>query len=338
MIKSISKPFTALATYLRHKRQEDPFLYARYKTAILYFFSMFATVTFVNQFLDTAITGIVSHAFEYPGTMTSQEVSYKISQYRWIARCFNLTVFTTIAYLLLGLTLKPIKDLVQGQKRFIANVSHELRTPLTIAKAEIEIALRSRESLTREEAITLLENSVHKIDHISRIVQFFLVLSDFNSKHAYAAQQPVVIEECIRSVHEHIVQNAQKKNVSVVLDLKTEDSVIKGNSIAVEKMILNLVHNAVAYSNPGGIVVISTKKDGGNLIMLVSDTGIGIPDEDKAQIFEAFYRGSNARPEGSGLGLSIVKEVARIHNATVKVRDNKGKGTIFSVAFPYKQN
>lgn len=328
----IFKPFTDLATYLRRKRREDPFLYARVTTALFYFGAMFVAITLVNLVLDSVISGIVREALSSARPITPDEVTARINQARWIARCLNIVVFTSIVYLLLGHTLRPIQRLVESQRQFIANVSHELKTPLTVAKTEIEVALRRPEELTPA-AVALLSETNERMNHLSRIIQFFSVIADVTAKHPSTTEEVVRLREAAETVVYDLKAYAASRAVTVTIVDHALRGFVRGNRLALERMLLNLVRNALAHSDPGGVVTVSIGNTGQQLVLEVADTGSGIPKSDQDRIFEPFYRASNAVPGGSGLGLAIVGEVARLHGAQLTLVSEEGAGTTIKVTF-----
>lgn len=331
-MKSISTPFTALATYLQRKWQEDPFTYTRGITALLYFALIFIIISFVNLQLDRVISDIVASALAKPGPISTEDITRQINQARFIARCMNVVVYSVLVYFLLGLTLRPLKNVMESRKQFISNVSHELRTPLAVAKAEIEVALRGPDQLTQEEARVLMTSTVGRLDQMARTLQFFLILTDFNTKHSYSHEKLVKLSDCIRTVQEAVSDTADAAGVGVIVDIHDEVE-LTGNRIALEKMILNLVRNAITYSAQGDMVTISLERNSEKAVLSVTDTGEGIPEADLDLIFKPFMRGSNARPGGTGVGLSIVHEIARIHKAKVSVQSTPGRGSRFSILF-----
>lgn len=308
-------------------------MYARGLTAIVCFLLIFCSISGVNIILDGIISGIIRRALLDPGSVSAAEITEQIHHARFITRSINIVIYAVLMYFLLGLTLRPIKGVMDSQKRFIADISHELRTPLAVAKTEIEVALRRPDQLSHEESRAILASTLERIDQMSHTLQFFLMLSDFNTRNRYAANQPVSLPERIQTVLDTVSEMARKARVRVLLDIREEAHLQQGNPVALEKMILNLVRNAIAYSHPGSTVTISLEQVSGKTVLSVRDTGVGISETDQARIFKPFIRGANAKPEGMGVGLSIVREVARIHGAKVTVQSQVGQGSTFRVIF-----
>src|SRR5262249_39282958 len=130
---------------------------------------------------------------------------------------------------------------------------------------------------------------------------------------------------------------AEHKHLTLQLKLDTTIPAVLADEKELYRALLNLVENAVNYTQPGGSVTVSTTADGSRVIAHVSDTGIGIPPEELLHIFERFYRAEEARQihrEGTGLGLAMVKRIVEIHHGTIEVESRHGEGTTFNVYFP----
>lgn len=283
---------------------------------------------------DHFIANIVTNALNHEILPTASEVTADIDQVRTIARIANLIFFAVGAYFLLGLTLRPIKEMVESQRQFIANVSHELRTPLALMKTESEVAWRSKDEFSKEDAINLLKRNVTRVDHVARIIQFFLILSDFNSKDTQEMEQLVSLKKKLSIVEAQLKAMIEEKGISISHVRTASNVMVKGNPVALEKMALNILRNAVTYTPEGGKIVLVLRERSGGVELAVVNSGVGIAAEDLPRIFDPFYRGCNAIPGGSGIGLSIVKEVARIHGGKVRVESEEGKGATVSVYFP----
>lgn len=330
---NIFRPFTALGTRLTRNSADDPFVVARFKTTLLYLAFICVASFIVGILYDRLIAEIISEGFSRKVPITAQELTTHIATIRTFYRAFNVGLFSIAVYMLLGFTLRPIKDLLEAQKRFIANISHELRTPLTLAKTELEVVLRNPQPLTRDEAVSALESNLNHISHVSRIIQFLLELSDFNTEQPESFKRIVALDTITQQTVMVHQSEAVRNGVDMRFDFRTDDTNVTGNPIALEKMITNLVRNAITYTPAGGIVTISLFREAGKLKLSVRDTGRGIGPSDLPHVFETFFRAKNATPHGTGVGLSIVKEVARIHGATVAAQSTEGEGSTFTVTF-----
>lgn len=226
----------------------------------------------------------------------------------------------------------------QQMKRFTADASHEMKTPLTILKGEVELGLRKQRSL--EEYQRILQSSLEEIDRMSRLVEDLLTLSHADSGDFLVRREDVDISRVARDVCEDLIPLANGKNVRLG---STEDGIltIYGDPLRLRQLLLNLVENGIKYTPSGGGVHITLRRhpEMNAAVLEVSDTGMGIAQEDLTRIFDRFYRVDKARSRrtgGTGLGLSICKSIAEAHGGTISVDSTQGSGTTFSVTIPLK--
>ncbi len=311
---------------------KDPFVRARLKTTFFYFLFMLVVLSTSGYILDSVLRNILVEAHQPGASIVHDELADRIQRIRTILRLVNIAIFTVAAYVLIGFTFRPIRELLSTQRRFIANVSHELRTPLAVMRTETEVALRHAGDLTREDAIALAEKNLERSAHVSRIVDFFLLMSDYDSSRTVRGNRTVSLSAAILPALRRLADEAEEKGVDLTIDARPE-LCVEGNAIALSTLAVNLVRNAIAHTPPGGTVRAGVRGEGGEVILTVADTGTGIPAADLPRIFEPFFRGRGASDAGSGLGLSIVKEVARLHGATITVDSEEGHGAVFMVKF-----
>ncbi len=319
---------------LRNKITNDPFLAGRLR--MTFYYLAFCTVVFWSgSFLvDHYAHTVLLQAFADPAARSPEEVMALIDESRMKIRIFYVIVFSLGAYVLMGEALRPVREALESERRFIANVSHELRTPLTLAKAETEVLLKKPELLDLTRATAALRKNLTEIDHVSRIIQFLLVLSDFNGQKGTTTKQQVPLSQIVRAAEAQSARLLNEKKVRLLTAVPEGDTRVRGNAIALEKLLLNLVRNAAIYSPEGSTIEVSVARTGsGKLLLAVRDYGIGIPASEHKHIFKPFYRGMNASPGGTGLGLAIVQEVVRLHNARIRVDSVEGKGSTFTIEF-----
>lgn len=281
-------------------------------------------------FVDEVTARIFADAFA--GLYSFDLARMRVEEVRWNFRILTLTLLAIGIYFLVGILLEPIRRATEFQKRFIANLSHELKTPLITAKTETDVALRNPNQLTHEEALALLERNRDAITHFSRIVQFLTTLSDLSSQKILTTLQPVALTDVVTRVTSQHVERADHA-VKLRIVHETDEPVI-GNPLALEQLVTNLLRNAITHTPPGGSVTIRTRKEGAHVVLSIEDMGVGIPAEEVSRVFEPFYRAETAAKGGAGLGLSIVREIARIHHARLSLTSTLGKGTTVSVSFP----
>jgi heavy metal sensor kinase len=221
-------------------------------------------------------------------------------------------------------------------KQFSGDVSHELRTPLTIIRGEIEVLLRKERS--KEEYQKTLKSALEETDYLERIIDDLLFLSRVEALEKKEFDKTVQLDEVVLNVVES--QELSAKNKDITLDIQTvEPAQLHGEEILLERMVTNIIDNALRYTPSGGRVAVSLENKDGNPMLMVQDTGIGIPEESLQLIFDRFFVVDNSRFKetgGLGLGLSIVKQVADSHGAEIEVKSELNKGTSFFVRFPEK--
>lgn len=220
-------------------------------------------------------------------------------------------------------------------RQFSLDSSHELRTPLTILRGEIELALRKPKD--NEEYRRVLASILEEVIRLSAIIENLFMLSKADSgQDEIHFKDEIHLDELMAEIYEDSEMLALKKNISVKYSPGVKLS-ISGDRVRLRQLMLNLVDNAIKYTHENGHVYLSLDKDGNFARITVRDTGIGIPAEDHARIFDRFYRVDKARSRelgGSGLGLSIAKWVAEIHKGRIEVESETGTGSIFSVYLP----
>jgi len=228
--------------------------------------------------------------------------------------------------------LTEARDVERMKKDFVLNVSHELRTPLTAIK-EFAETLEGRLAGEDKGYAGIIRRNTERL--IS-LVQDLLTLSRLEEKGIRTVFEDVDV----RTVAENVVAifGPQAAAKAVELDLSAEAGLlpIRGDAFQLEQMLVNLVENAVKYTDKGRIDV-SLKRRGKECVIEVRDTGIGIPEDDLPHIFERFYAADPSRSRklgGTGLGLSIVKHVVLLHQGRIDVRSRPGEGTTFTVTLP----
>jgi len=222
---------------------------------------------------------------------------------------------------------------IETLRSFTADAAHELRTPLTILKGELEVELRQHtlSNDTRE----ILEGNLEQTNRLIAIVEDMLFLSRIEEQPVQEYGQELFdIAELVRITVVRLSAKALQKNITVRLD-SLVSATIQGNALAFERMITNLLDNAISYTQEGGQVTIRTDKTETIYRLIIRDNGPGILPEHLEKIFDRFYRAEPSRTRklgGAGLGLSIAKQVAENHSATLRMESEIGKGTSAIVA------
>ncbi|MDD5423220.1 MAG: ATP-binding protein [Candidatus Omnitrophota bacterium] len=218
------------------------------------------------------------------------------------------------------------------QKHLFEDLSHELKTPLTILKGEFEVVLKKMRS--SEEYETILRSSLEEVDKITRLVENLLMLASFESKKILPERKSLDLNLLVQGVANSVKTLAEEKKIG--LNVEQHDRItLNADEKQIKRLVLNLLDNAVKYTEPGGKVAVDIRRDGQNAKMTVKDTGIGIPKDEIGRIFDRFYRIDDAKGgHGFGLGLSIVKSIVDSHKGSITVDSRPGAGTTFIVTFP----
>jgi two-component system, OmpR family, sensor histidine kinase TctE len=225
-----------------------------------------------------------------------------------------------------------IEGFISAQKRFIANAAHQLRTPLAGLQAQIELLLRTELPPSTHHALRQIEVSTNRTNHL---VQQLLMLSraeaDVLASYKF---QPVNLVELARRICEDFVPYSVEKQIDFGFETSCNELIIDGDQYHLTDLISNLIDNALAYTPKGGKVTVFTKIEQDSIQFLVEDSGPGIPLPEREKVFERFYRLKPGEGIGSGLGLSIVYEIAKAHNASIQVHDSENTtGIRISVHF-----
>lgn len=222
----------------------------------------------------------------------------------------------------------------EQQRRFMADASHELRTPLAIVRGESEVALsKERPNEELRESLAIVNDESKRL---TKIVDDLFTLSRVDAGQFKANFKPVYLDEILADCVRNVRVLADQKQIS--LDISTEETEISGDEQLLRRLFMNLLDNAVKYDREGGRISVRLV----DKTATISDTGFGIAPEEQAKIFERFYRSDKARSRnersisaGAGLGLSIAKWVAELHQARLKLSRSDSTGSTFTIVFPH---
>jgi two-component system, OmpR family, sensor kinase len=230
--------------------------------------------------------------------------------------------------------IERLDDAFQHINRFSADASHELRTPLTILQLELEgIAQNHRWDGALGDQIGSALEETHRM---SRVVESLLAISRLDAGELKMDKTRLDLGELVVSTASEMTLLAEEKSIRLHSHATT-GVFVEGDRTRLQQVIVNLVDNAIKYTQEGGSVGVSVGSEGDSAILEVSDNGPGIPAQALSHVFERFYRADKARSRasgGTGLGLSIVKAICAAHNAEVKVSSQEGRGTTFRVELP----
>ena len=224
------------------------------------------------------------------------------------------------------------------RRDFVANVSHELKTPATSLKLLAE-SLEETIDDDPVQARLFAAQLKKETERLAQLITDLLDLARLESEARVEYPDLVDLRGVLMTVLARMRRVARKKNITLQWKRfgRAADYTVRGDETQLISMFTNLVENAVKYTSPGGRVEVTGGSRGNEIVVSVSDTGIGIPEANLARIFERFYRVDKARSKatgGTGLGLSIVKHVAENHGGRVAVQSVLGEGTTFTVYLP----
>ncbi|MDP4088164.1 MAG: ATP-binding protein [Bacillota bacterium] len=231
--------------------------------------------------------------------------------------------------------ITDIRRLENIRSEFVANVSHELKTPLTSIMGFAETLRDVDDEENKQKFLDIINNEAERL---TRLINDILTLSDLET-HRKEVSEVIDINNSISEVYNLMKNTAQAKSIKLVLE-PGEAQNLHGSSDKFKQMLINLVDNAIKYSEKGDSVEIGSRTEEGQCVIWVQDTGTGIPKEHIPRLFERFYRVDKARSRargGTGLGLAIVKHIVLTFHGTIEVESEVGKGSKFIVKLPYNK-
>jgi two-component system phosphate regulon sensor histidine kinase PhoR len=228
------------------------------------------------------------------------------------------------------------KRVEEVRRDFVANVSHELRTPLAAIAGSVETLLGGAVEDPRY-ARQFVEMIQRHASRLRDLLEDLLDLARIESGEPPSRREEIKVEELIRAALAAVSHLAKEKEIVLLEELPDRGIALRGDRKQMEQALVNLLENAVKYTDSGGTVTVEAKREGSEIHFIVSDTGCGIPEEHLPRIFDRFYRVDKARSRemgGTGLGLSIVKHVAQAHGGRVEVESTPGRGSTFKIIVP----
>jgi len=239
----------------------------------------------------------------------------------------------------LALTLNEMLDSLEQaftrQRRFVADASHELRTPVAAIRSKTDIALLN--ARTREDYVMVLQAINAEAERLGHLISDLLALARGDEGRTQFEREMVRLDQIVEVVAANAEQLATERNI--LLTVQTSEPVyMLGDEARLIQVVMNLLDNAILYTNPGGRVYVTALATPTEARLVISDTGIGIAAQHLPHLFERFYRADPARQRtrssSTGLGLAIVDWVVRAHGGTVSVESQVGYGSTFIVTLP----
>jgi two-component system phosphate regulon sensor histidine kinase PhoR len=280
------------------------------------------------SFKDERISEQIKSAFE---NKSNSSIEIEIDNKAYISTVKVLGSGNQILHLLYDISM--LKKVENIKKDFVANVSHELRTPLTAIKGYIE-TLEEEVPFEQLRYVETIKKNTERIIHIVDDLLTLMSLEDASSKLIVGE---VDLNELINQIIPTFKHKLEEKNLKIEVICEPDFPKIYADAFRLEQVFINLVDNAIKYSEKGTIRIELSRKDEDTVKIIVSDEGIGIPLEHQDRIFERFYtvdKSHSRRQGGTGLGLSIVKHIILLHDGNIQVSSEPGKGTEFIIHLP----
>ena len=232
--------------------------------------------------------------------------------------------------------LSYIKSMETMRSELIANVSHDLRTPLAIMQGYIETLILKRDNISKDEATRYLHTIHGSTERLNNLVEELFEYSKLESLQVVPNMEPFVLSELASDISNKYKLLAANRGISINLISPPDLPLIFGDISLMERVLQNLIDNAIKYSSNGGSITIKLFGDRDSVKVEVADTGAGIPEHALPHIFDRYYKGgvNSHGEEGAGLGLAIVKKILEIHEAKIDVESTLGVGTRFVITFP----
>ncbi len=333
------------------------FYYTLFTAVIVGGFSVILYQTLLSNFADTlrdTAPGLNPHVF----SAVIDRAHIILTNRLLIADAIILFFSMVFGYLLTDRSLKPIRENMRKQRRFVADASHELRTPIAVIISGLEVALRNKD-LTLDQSKQTLADTLEEMRSFSNMSNQLLDLSKYDISKAGTSGQDgrvrVRIADILHSAASKMKTLADEKSIAYVIDVRTDEDVwVLGNEVDLNRVFYNVIHNAIAYTPKHGSITVEGRISMGKYVTTVSDTGVGISAKTLGKIFEPFFRGDASRNNkedlgdsesaadtgqmrkgtGAGLGLTLARKIVDAHQGSIVIKSKEHHGTKAVISLP----
>ena len=271
-------------------------------------------------------------------TGETQAVQYESGESKKYIRAIAIPIYgdELSGVLLLLQDLTEVRNLQTTRRELIGNISHEFRTPLAGIKAMAE-TLRDGAIDDKETAKDFLARIDDEVERLTQMVAELTELSRIETGQAELKLEAVNLNLLIEEVIARLGPQVERQQLIIDKKLAADLPSVQADKERIRQTIVNLIHNAIKFTDPGGKITVATRADAGSATVDISDTGPGISKSDLPHVFERFYKGDRARSgEGSGMGLAIAKHIVEVHGGSIWAQSEEGRGSTFSFSLPIK--
>jgi len=233
--------------------------------------------------------------------------------------------------------IDEIKTMDNLRRDLVANVSHDLRTPLATIQGYLETILIKKDSLSEMEKENYLKTILNSTERLKTLVSELFELSKLEARETKPKLEPFSIGEIVQDIQQKNKVIAEKKNIDLIVDFPYNIPLVYADIGMMEKVIQNLLENAIKFTSENGKVTIKLEPKGKVILVTVQDSGEGISTDALPHIFDRYQRNDRSgqlENKGLGLGLAIVKRILEVHDIEITVESKQGKGTSFSFQIP----
>ncbi|HTA26561.1 MAG TPA: HAMP domain-containing sensor histidine kinase [Bacteroidia bacterium] len=239
-------------------------------------------------------------------------------------------VILVLGVIMVRRSFRKESELIAKQRTFLHSVTHEFKSP--VASLRLQLETLQKRSLTSEQQQIALANAIDDTERLDKLIEKILMAARIDSGELSNQTEFMNLSEKLKELVTQINRSYPRRNV--VTNIQS-DVFLHIDPWALNSIVSNLMENAFLYSLADKTVVVSLKWEGNMIQLSVKDQGIGIPDKEKKEIFQKFYRSNTTQGyKGTGLGLYLVDYFVKVHNGTIAVKDNTPEGSIFEISFP----